>query len=468
MSDWFTAGALYTLTAAMLITPSHVVGQTESHPHEMVSKQIIREAMCEPGAYRMLEGLTRIGPRLSGSQNAAAAVRWGYDTMVSLGFEDVHLEPVMVPVWERGNLERAHAVVGSGPEVPLAVCALGSSVATPAGGIEGEVVEVHTWAEVDGLGATAKGKIVFFNRPMDAGRYDTFEAYGEAVDQRGGGPVAAARVGAVAVLVRSMTLALDDVPHTGNTHYEEGVPRIPAAAISTLSADRLHALLNRESDLKVRLELTCETKPEALSANVVGEIRGTEKPEEVVIVGGHLDSWDKGEGAHDDGAGCVQAMESLRILKELGLTPKRTIRAVLFMNEENGLRGGREYAAVARGERHVAAIESDAGGFAPRGFGVNAPSETLDQIAQWSYLLAPIHADRIVDGHGGVDIWPLSLQGVPAIGLMPESQRYFDYHHSDKDVIAAVNPRELQLGAAAMAVLAYVIAEEGLETSAAP
>ncbi|MBI2838048.1 MAG: M20/M25/M40 family metallo-hydrolase [Acidobacteria bacterium] len=450
----------------MLITPSDVGAQAVPRPYDLVSKQIIREAMCEPGAYQLLEGLTRIGPRLSGSQNAAAAVRWGYDAMVSLGFEDVHLEPVMVPVWERGDIERAHAVVGSGPVVPLAVCALGSSVATPAGGIEGEVVEVHTWSEVDALGATAKGRIVFFNRPMDAGHYNTFEAYGEAVDQRGGGPVAAAKVGACAVLIRSMTLAIDDVPHTGNTHYEDGVPRIPAAAISTLSADTLHSLLDRERDLKVRLELTCETKPDALSANVIGEIRGREKPEEVVIVGGHLDSWDKGQGAHDDGAGCAQAMESLRILKELDLAPRRTIRAVLFMNEENGLRGGREYAAVARGDRHVAAIESDAGGFAPRGFGVNAPRETLDLIARWSYLLAPMGADRIIEGHGGVDIWPLSLQGVPAIGLMPESQRYFDYHHSDKDVIAAVNPRELQLGAAAMAILAYVIAEEGLEAGA--
>jgi Zn-dependent M28 family amino/carboxypeptidase len=299
---------------------------------------------------------------------------------------------------------------------------------------------------------------------MDPAKINTFEAYGGAVNQRGSGAIEAAKVGGVAALVRSMTTRLDDVPHTGGMHYQDGVPKIPAAAVSTIGANLLSRLLAEEKTVRVRLKLTCQTFPDTPSANVLGELTGTEKPEEIIVVGGHLDSWDKGTGAHDDGAGCVQSIEALRLLKALDLKPKRTIRAVMFMNEENGLRGGEAYAreAGASKEKHIAAIEADRGGFAPRGFSVDTDSARFARLAGWSYLFEEIGAEKIFRGGSGADISPLVRQGVPGIGLVPESQRYFDYHHSDNDVISAVNERELNLGAAAMTILCYVLAQEGL------
>jgi Zn-dependent M28 family amino/carboxypeptidase len=299
---------------------------------------------------------------------------------------------------------------------------------------------------------------------MDPTKINTFEAYGGAVNQRGSGAIEAAKVGGVAALVRSMTTRLDDVPHTGGMHYQDGVSKIPAAAISTVGANLLSQLLAQEKAVRVRLKLTCQSFPDAPSANVLGELTGTEKLEEVIVVGGHLDSWDKGVGAHDDGAGCVQSLEALRLLQALKIKPKRTIRAVMFINEENGLRGGEAYAREAgiSKEKHIAAIEADRGGFAPRGFSVDTDSIRFARLAGWSYLLEEIDADKIFKGGSGADISPLVRKGVPGIGLVPESQRYFDYHHSAKDVITAVNERELNLGAAAMAILCYVLAQEGL------
>jgi Zn-dependent M28 family amino/carboxypeptidase len=349
-------------------------------------------------------------------------------------------------------------------KTPLAVCALGGSIATPKKGIIAEVIEVQSLDEVKDLGDRAKGKIIFYNRPMDPTKVMTFEAYGGAVDQRGQGAVEAAKVGAVAALVRSMTLALDDVPHTGAMRYLDSGPKIPAAAVSTVGANVLSQLLKSGKKIRVQLTLNCETLPEVESANVVGEILGSEKPNEVIVIGGHLDSWDKGEGAHDDGAGSVQSMEALRLLKELGLKPKRTIRCVLFMNEENGLRGGKAYAATKHSpdEKHIAAIETDAGGFAPLGFGITADSAAFEKFKSFSGALEGIGADRIRKGGGGADISALGAAGVPLIGLMVESQRYFDYHHSNNDTIDKVNPRELELGAIALAIFSYEISEEGL------
>jgi Zn-dependent M28 family amino/carboxypeptidase len=294
---------------------------------------------------------------------------------------------------------------------------------------------------------------------------NTFEAYGGAVSQRGGGAAEAAKAGGVAALVRSMTTRLDDVPHTGSLNYQDGVPKVPAAAISTVDANLLSRLLAQGKNVRVALKLTCQTFPDAPSANVIGELTGTEKPEEIIVVGGHLDSWDKGTGAHDDGAGCVQSLEVLRLLKALNLKPKRTIRAVMFINEENGSRGGEAYgreAAATSKTRHIAAIESDRGGFSPRGFSVDMDSVRFARLASWAYLFKEIGADNIIRGGSGSDISPLVRQGVPGIGFVPDSHRYFDYHHSDNDVIEAVNERELNLGAAAMAILCYVIAQEGL------
>ncbi len=434
-------------------------------PYAEIARQIIRAALAEGQAYRMLAELTSLGPRLSGSPQAAAAVEWSRQTMTKLGFDNVRLQEVMVPHWVRGPIEEA-AIINSSTlgTIPLNVCALGGSIATPAMGIVAEVIEVKSFEELRALGKKAEGKIIFFNRPMDASKINTFEAYGGAVNQRGSGAIEAAKAGGVAALVRSMTTRLDDAPHTGGMRYQDGVPKIPAAAISTIGANLLSQLIAQEKTVRVRLKLTCQTLPDAPSANVIGEITGAEKPDEIIVVGGHLDSWDKGTGAHDDGAGCVQSIEVLRLLKALNLKPKRTIRAVMFINEENGLRGGEAYgreAAISK-IKHVAAIESDRGGFAPRGFSVEADSARFARLARWSYLFKDIGADNIFRGGSGADISVLVRQGVPGIGLVPESQRYFDYHHSDNDVLAAVNERELHLGAAAMAVLCYVLAEEGL------
>jgi hypothetical protein len=430
--------------------------------HE-ITKRIISAALQEGKAYDMLVALTKLGPRLSGSPQAAASVELTRQMMEQLGFANVRLQPVMVPHWVRGPIEEA-AVINSPTmgSLPLTVCALGGSIATPEMGVAGEVVEVKSFEELRAFGNKAAGKIIFFNRPMDPTKMDTFEAYGGAVNQRGSGAVEAAKAGGIAALVRSMTTRLDDVPHTGAMNYEDGTAKIPAAAISTLDANLLSQLLVQDKKVVVRLKLTCQTFPDAPSANVMGEIVGSEKPEEIIVIGGHLDSWDKGTGAHDDGAGCVQSIEAVRLLKVCGLKPKRTIRAVMFMNEENGLRGGEEYAreAAEKKTKHIAAMESDRGGFAPRGFTVQADSMVVNKISKWTPLLAAFGIEYINPGGGGADISPLARQGVPAIGLVPESHRYFDYHHSDNDTIDKVNERELELGAAAMAIMAYLISEE--------
>ena len=412
----------------------------------------------------MLSELTgTIGNRISGSPQAAKAVEWGKKTMLQCGFDSVYLQPVMVPRWVRGSVEHAWILDGE-KEIPLTICALGGSIATPKEGITAEVIEVHSLDEAKNLGEKAKGKIVFYNRPMDPTKVQTMEAYGGAVDQRAGGAIYAARVGGVAALVRSMSLAIDDVPHTGAMYYVDSVSKIPSAAVSTAGANMLSEMLKEGKNVRVKIVLSCETLPDVESANVIGEVRGSEKAGEVIVIGGHLDSWDKGQGAHDDGAGAVQSMEALRLLKELGLKPKRTIRCVLFMNEENGLRGGKAYAAAKRpaDEKDIAAIETDAGGFAPLGFGVSTDSVRFEKIKKFSGALEEIGADRIQKGGGGADISPLAEVGVPMIGLIPETQRYFDYHHSDKDTIDKVNPRELELGAVAIAIFAYEIAQEGL------
>lgn len=432
--------------------------------YEDVAARIIRTGLSTGKAYGLLSDLClNIGHRLSGSPEAAKAVVWGKRMMEEYGLENVRLEPVMVPRWVRGRMEEGWIVRSSGKKIPLRICALGGSVGTPKEGITAGIVEVTSFEELRAMGDAAEGKIVFFNRPMDPTKYSTFEAYGGAVDQRGQGSVEAAKVGGVAALVRSMSTRIDDVPHTGAMGYNDSIPKVPGAAVSTRGAEILDSLLARDKQLKVHLNFSCETLPDVESADVIGELTGSEKPEEVIVVGGHLDSWDKGQGAHDDGAGCVQTIEALRILKNLGLHPKRTIRAVLFMNEENGLRGGMAYAAKDRpAETQIAAIETDAGGFTPRGFGVQADSAGVARLQRWAPLLRGIDADRITQGGGGADISPLAKRGVPTLGLRVDSQRYFDYHHSDSDTIDKVNERELELGATALAILCYVIAQEGM------
>ena len=459
-----TLPALFTLH---LSTEAQTTGRETVIPdrYREVAAAILDSALSAGEAHQMLYDLTKfVGARLSGSPQAARAVDWGRRAMEKKGLEKVMLQPVTVPHWERGAPEELVVVGGTQNGSPFRVLALGGSVATPAEGIEGEVIEVHSLEEARGLGEKARGRIIFFNRPMDRSLVSTFDAYGGAVDQRVAGASTAAGVGAAAVLVRSMTTARDDVPHTGMLRYDESKPKIPGVTLGIESAERLSGMLKGSSPLRVKLTTHCRTLPDAESHNVVGEITGSELPDEVVLIAGHLDSWDVGEGAHDDGAGCVQAIEALRLLKHLGIRPKRTIRAVLYMNEENGLRGGHAYAdEVGRqGPRHVAAIESDRGGFAPRGFYVEAGADTVASLGRWRSLFAAMGAERFEAGGGGADIGPLKKHGTLNIGLSVESHRYFDYHHTEIDTFEKVNERELELGAAAMALLAYLISEEGV------
>ncbi len=413
-------------------------------------------------AFEMLRELTAGGSRLSGSEGAAKAVAWSEATMRRLGFENVRLVPCRVPHWVRGDKESA-TLLGDGGGA-LSVAALGGSDPTPEGGITAEVVEVGSLAEAAKLGDRAKGKIVFFNGAFDAKLASTFPMYGGAVGQRVNGASTVSPFGAVAVLVRSMTLSLDDEPHTGTMRYVPGTPRIPAAALSLVAANRLSKAVHTRPT-RVTLQLSCEWLPDAPSANVVGEIAGTEFPGEVIVMGGHLDSWDLGVGAHDDGAGCVQAVDALRLIKEAVGRPKRTVRVVLFMDEEQRGTGAEAYAFGVKmaGEKHLAAIESDAGGFMPRSFGTSIKVGQDAKLRSWLPDLAPLGIERFnLGGGGGADVAPLGPLGAALFGLTPDNQRYFDYHHSRNDTLDKVNPRELQMGALAMATLAWKISENGL------
>ncbi|NVJ86350.1 MAG: M20/M25/M40 family metallo-hydrolase [Algoriphagus sp.] len=434
--------------------------------HKEKIQTIFNLELTQGHTYENLRYLCKeIGHRLSGSPQAAAAVEYTRQLMESYGFDTVYLQPVMVPHWVRGGKDEVKIVnsekLGT---VDLHALALGNTQGTGPSGLLGEVVEVQGLDGLQALGEGARGKIVFYNQPMDPTKVNTFQAYSGAVGQRGSGAAEAAKFGAVGVIVRSMSNRIDEIPHTGNQRYNPEYTEIPSLAISTKDAELLSDLLEEQSDLKVFLKSEGEMKGEVLSYNVIGEIRGTEKPEEIIAVGGHLDSWDVGEGAHDDGAGCIQAIEVLRIYKELGWKPKRTIRAVMWMNEENGLMGGREYARVAKekGEKHIAAIESDAGGFLPLGFSSSGTDAQRSKLVSWKDLFTPYNIWKFDVPGGGADIGPLRDQGPILIGLHPDSQRYFIYHHTPADVFEAVDQRELELGAAAMTALVYLIEQEGI------
>jgi carboxypeptidase Q len=433
---------------------------------EATIKKIYDEALARGQSYELLRALTTYAPaRLSGSPQAAAAVEWSRQAMEQLGFDTVWLQPVLVPHWVRGKKEVARVITQKQGTVEVNVLALGGSIGTGAQGISASVVEVKDFEELKMLGEKGvKGKIVFFNRPMDPTLLQTFSAYGGAVNQRGAGPSEAAKYGAVAVVVRSMGSNLEDYAHTGGLRYAPNIGKIPAVAISTRHAEVLSKLLKEEKDLRVYIETHCEILPDAPSFNVIGELRGSETPQNIMVVSGHLDSWDVAEGAHDDGTGCVQSIEVLRLFKSIGYKPKNTIRAVMYMNEENGLRGGIEYARQAelKKEKHVAAMESDRGGFTPRGFTMSAPDAIKEKVKSWKPLLEQYGLTDFNGEGGGADIGPLAPQGVPLFGYLPDSQRYFDYHHTQEDTFDKVSKRELELGAAAMAALTYLIDRKGL------
>lgn len=425
-----------------------------------VIKSIFDEALTDRTAYKNLEYLCKnTKGRIAGSPEAEKAVEFTRQALISAGADTVWLQKVQVPHWVRGK-EKCSVTSSVHGKKDLAITALGLSVGTDAKGITSKVIEVHDFEELKTLGSEAiKGNIVFFNRPFDNKLVNPFSAYGGAVNQRGMGPSEASKFGAVAVIVRSMTNALDNFPHTGVTRYADNVNKIPAVAVSTLDADLLSQWLKTDASLKVHLISTCTNYPDIWSYNVIGEIHGSVKPHEFITVGGHLDAWDIAEGANDDGGGCIQAIELIRLYKKLAIKPKRTVRAVMFMNEEMTTTGGKTYAAEAKrkGEIHYAALESDRGVMSPRGFVFDADSaklKTLQTLASW---FAPYNIRDFEKGGGGSDIGPLKALGALQIGYMPDPQKYFWYHHSANDTFEQVNIRELQMGSAAIASLIYLI-----------
>ena len=426
-------------------------------------RSIANNILLKGKAYDDLRFLCKnVGARLSGSPNAQKAVEATAKMLQEAGADTVYLQPCMVPHWVRGEKERGIIRWGKHKK-SLNVCALGMSIGTSEAGIKAEIIEVADFDELKKLGAEkVKGKIVFFNYPMKPELISS--GYGDAVRYRSGGPVEAAKLGAVAVMIRSVTHALDNNPHTGATRYDTTVTKIPAMACSTLDAEWLHQLLQKEQKVEMFMKMSCMLLPEALSYNVVGELRGKEFPNEIITAGGHLDSWDLGEGAHDDGTGCVQSIQIIRTFKSLGIKPKRTIRVVLFMNEENGLAGANKYAelAAANKENHLFAIESDAGGFGVTTLGLAGKPEQVAKVQAWLPLFRPYGIYDFPVGGGGADIGPLKKFGTFLCGVNTGSQRYFDLHHAPNDVFEAVNKRELELGAIGMTAMVYMIDKYGL------
>ena len=452
------------LPAALLASVTWAGDRAPVPPPADAPARILGEALTGDGAWRKLAYLTdRIGHRLSGSAELDQAIAWAAETMKADGIDRVWTEAVKVPHWERGT---ARARIVAPVEAEMAVLALGGSVATPPGAIEARVVPVDGFEKLEALGDKVAGAIVLFDRAMEVGGGSP-NGYGSLSRLRTEGASHAAKQGAVAMLIRSLGTASFRLPHTGAQRYDEGIERIPAAAISAEDAQLIDRLAAAGETVRVRLELGCRTQEDADSANVLGEIRGAGRPEDVVVIGAHLDSWDVGQGALDDGAGVAMVMESLAIVKRLGLVPRRTIRGVLFTNEENGLRGGKDYAARHGAERHVAAIETDSGAFRPEGFRVTAGDGGVDLMKRLAAPLAGIEAATIGDGGGGADISALRKLGVPVGTLDVAGERYFDYHHTEADTLDKVDPGDLRACVAALAVMTWQLANAE-ETLPAP
>lgn len=425
-----------------------------------IIRKIFDEALTDRTAYNQLEYLCKnTKGRIPGSPAAAEAVEFTRQALIKAGADSVWLQKVTVPHWERGY-EHCRILSGMLGYQDLNISALGLSVGTFVEGLVSKVIEVHDFEELKLLGKKSiEGKTVFFNRPADNKTINSFAGYGGAVNQRIQGATEAAKFGAVAVIVRSATQALDDFPHTGVLHYDESVNKIPAVAVSTIGAELLSQWLKMDPNTSVHLTSTCKNYPDTWSYNVIGEIRGTQIPDEYFTVGGHLDAWDISEGAHDDAGGCVQAIEMIRIFKKLGIRPKRTVRAVMFMNEEMSGTGGKTYSeeAKSKGEIQYAALESDRGVMSPRGFGFDADGARLEKLVALSSYFIPYNIRDFEKGGGGSDISWLKSQGALLMGSIPETQKYFYYHHSANDTFEQVNDREFQLGSAANASLIYLI-----------
>jgi len=427
-------------------------------------RRVADEILVNGKAYDDLRVLTKqIGGRLSGSPQMVKAEQWGLKIFQSLRPDKAWLQECMVPHWVRGGKDEAITIEGK-QKKSLDVIALGNSLGGGISGVSGNVVEVNSFEELDEKKDIVKGKIVFYNYAFNQKFVKTFQAYSDAVRFRGGGASQAAKYGAVGTIVRSMSESTDNNPHTGSLRYDSTYKKIPAVAIGLKDADWLSAQL-KKGNVSVTLKTYGHFFPDTIGHNVIAELKGSQFPNEYITIGGHLDSWDPAEGAHDDGTGVVQTIEILRAFKALGYQPKRTIRFVLFANEENGLRGGMKYAeeAGSKGEKHIFALESDEGGFTPRGFSLTGSEDQYQKLKNWQPLLCPYGGCEIETGGGGSDIGPLNrLQKTPMVGYMPDSQRYFDLHHARNDVFEAVNKRELELGAVNIAALIYLVDKYGL------
>ena len=439
---------------------------TAQNTDSITIKRLSDEILTSSYAYENLRFLCKqIGPRLSGSANAQKAIDASAKMLRSAGADTVYLQPCMVTHWERGTKETGYIQLANGTKYQLKLTALGNTIATPNKGLTASIIEVKSMAELAALGEKAiKGKIVFFNIAMNPTYVRTFMAYGENGIGRRSGPAQAAKYGAIGVMVRSLASNVDDHPHTGVTQYNDSFPKIPAVAISTKDAEWLSNQLKKKMPLTGYFKTSCKLFADALSYNVIGEMRGSEFPEQILTVGGHLDSWDLAEGAEDDGTGCVQSIEIIRSFKALGIRPKRTVRAVMFMNEENGGGGAKAYLKFAKQnkEQHIFALESDAGGFTPRGFSLDMSEAQRAKAKQWTSLLYNYGVYEMNAGGSGSDISPLKELGTALAGLSPDSQRYFDVHHAETDVFEAVSKRELDLGAVNMAALIWLVSEYGL------
>ncbi len=446
--------------ALLFAFPQLIFSQNED---SLMIRRLADEVLVNGKAYDNLAHLTKkIGGRLAGSPGMVKAEQWGVGVMKQSGADKSWLQECMVPHWVRGGKDMAQVV---GPKsTQLDVLALGNSEGSGPKGVKAEVLLVNSFDDLEAKKDQVKGKIVFFNYKFNPTYVNTYFAYRDAGQYRGNGPSRAAKYGALAVMVRSMSHSTDNNPHTGATRYDSAYAKIPAVAVGLRDADWLASSLQARK-MTVLLKTYGRFLPDTIGHNVIGELRGSEFPDEIITIGGHLDSWDVCEGAHDDGAGCVQTIEILRAFKAVGYKPKRTIRFVLFANEENGLRGGTKYAeeAKAKNEKHVFALESDAGGFTPRSLGFTVSDEQYQKILGWKELIAPYGCSEFLKGGGGADIGPLKQAfNTPLASLNPDSQRYFDIHHARNDNLEAVNKRELDLGAVNMAAIIYLVDKYGL------
>ncbi len=454
----------------LTLIPILIISCKTTMPYDQETADVITQfygdALGERESYNLLRDLSKdIGQRLSGSEGAAKAVLWSKEIMKGYGFDSVFLQEVMVPHWERGTYEECFYYEGD-KKINLSILGAGGTVSTPFEGVTAEVVEVKSLEEVDVLGREGvEGKIVFYNKAFNQRYINIGTSYGETGFQRRLGAIKAAEYGAVASVFRSLSSSNDDYPHTGSMSYKKGIDSIAHGGLGVLSSIKLSEKIKADPKTKLTVKLSGKWFPDALSHNVIGEIKGSENPDNIILVGGHLDSWDVSEGAHDDGAGCVHSIGALRLFQKQGIKPKNTLRAVMFMNEENGLRGGTQYAenAIKNNEKHIVAIESDASAYIPRGFGFSGSDEQLEKIQDWLKYFDKNTISYFSKGGGGADIGPLHRRtGTPMFGLSIDGQKYFEIHHTAKDVFEAVHPREMELGTASMASLVYLIDKYGL------